>query len=158
MTDAINPWLDSAIDAVKEVTQMLGIMEHEVVRQADAISDWEPGIEISLGNEQTQALLRLYADPTDLATVAYTMLGCTPDECELADTEVNDAVGEIANMLAGCMKTQLLDDYPDLQLGLPSFNTEQPAANELQIRRNVALTLGDAQLTMELLLTSSEQS
>lgn len=44
-------------------------------------------------------------------------------ECETIDEDVQDIIGEIANMVAGNVKTEMADTYGDLQLSIPMVIT-----------------------------------
>ena len=59
--------------------------------------------------------------------VARTLLGAAAGE-ELAEDELHDALCELANLIAGGIKSQCIDRDPGLKLGLPSFRAagEQP--------------------------------
>lgn len=51
--------------------------------------------------------------------IAINMLGMEPDE-ELSDEEVEDAIGEVANMILGAVKTRIMDQVGDVQVSIPS--------------------------------------
>lgn len=62
--------------------------------------------------------LGLLANPEGCQQLARTFVG---DEAELTESEVGDALGEILNILAGCVKRDVADRLPGLRIGLPIF-------------------------------------
>lgn len=64
--------------------------------------------------------LALVSSPDGCRDLARAIL-CMADGAPLRDAEVADAVGEIANMLAGSIKRRISGHRADLVLGLPLF-------------------------------------
>lgn len=71
-------------------------------------------------------------------TIAANML-CMDSADEVADEDVNDAFGEIANMVLGSVKTRLSDDVPNMQISIPSVIQ----GRELLARPNDGMTRVD---------------
>ncbi|MEJ5260274.1 MAG: chemotaxis protein CheX [Anaerohalosphaeraceae bacterium] len=55
-------------------------------------------------------------------TIARNMLALEPD-AEVSQQEVCDAVGEVANMVMGSIKSRLQDMYPDIAVSIPTVVT-----------------------------------
>lgn len=51
--------------------------------------------------------------------IAINMLGMEPDE-EISDEEVQDAMGEVSNMVMGSVKSRIMDSVGDVQVSIPS--------------------------------------
>jgi chemotaxis protein CheX len=52
-------------------------------------------------------------------SVAANMLGMEPG-AELSESEVCDAIGEVANMIMGSFKTRIIESVGDVQVSIPS--------------------------------------
>ena len=52
-------------------------------------------------------------------TVARNMLAMEPDE-EISEDEIEDAIGEVANMVMGAVKAKIMDAVGDVQVSIPS--------------------------------------
>ena len=52
-------------------------------------------------------------------TVSANML-CIDDPAEVSDEDLADAIGEIANMVMGSVKTRLQEEMPHLEISIPS--------------------------------------
>jgi len=62
--------------------------------------------------------------------IAKNMLGMEPDQ-ELSLNETCDAIGEVANMVMGSIKTRIQDIYTDIQVSIPSVITGCEMRNTL---------------------------
>jgi chemotaxis protein CheX len=51
--------------------------------------------------------------------VARNMLAMEPDE-EISEDEIEDAIGEVANMVMGAVKAKIMDAVGDVQVSIPS--------------------------------------
>lgn len=87
--------------------------------QADTVVAVDKQVVIGFdGDARGQVILRCSLDGASSIARGLLMM----DENEALDTEmVHDALGECANMLAGSLKTRVLDPAGHFQLGLPTF-------------------------------------
>jgi chemotaxis protein CheX len=51
--------------------------------------------------------------------IAMNMLGLGPD-AEISTSEINDAMGEVTNMITGSFKTRIIESVGDVQVSIPS--------------------------------------
>jgi chemotaxis protein CheX len=51
--------------------------------------------------------------------IAMNMLGMEPDE-EISPEEIQDAMGEVSNMVMGAVKSRIMDSVGDVQVSIPS--------------------------------------
>ncbi|UCD50747.1 MAG: chemotaxis protein CheX [Phycisphaerales bacterium] len=63
--------------------------------------------------------LSLCCPLTSAQAVAASML-CMDSPDGLGDDDVIDAIGEVANLLVGAVKTRVQDDIPDISISIPS--------------------------------------
>jgi chemotaxis protein CheX len=52
-------------------------------------------------------------------TIATNMLGTDPSG-DLAENDINDAIGEVANMVMGALKSRVQDDIGSMEVSIPS--------------------------------------
>jgi chemotaxis protein CheX len=76
-------------------------------------------------------------------SIAANMLGLDPDE-EISEADVDDAVGEVANMIMGAVKARILDEIGNVEVSIPSVvqglelrNSLGERASELAVNVNL---------------------
>ena len=75
---------------------------------------------VALVGQHTAVQVAVAAEPAVCKQVAATLLCMEPNEAdELTEADVADALGELVNMVAGGVKTQMASTDPGLSLGLP---------------------------------------
>ena len=87
----------------------------------------EPGLEIEgstlLGSITFQGTvegcLAICCNVDCAKSIAVNMLGMEPGE-EISEEEVADAMGEVANMVMGALKSRILESVGDVQVSIPS--------------------------------------
>ena len=62
--------------------------------------------------------------------IAINMLAMSPDD-QISDDEIKDALGEIANMVMGTVKTAIQSDLQHLQVSIPVVVTGMDLQNSL---------------------------
>jgi CheY-specific phosphatase CheX len=112
----INSWLEATVSAAAELCQTtlgteLVIAEHGVPLGAEVM-----GCFVSIFDDTGSVEVGMAADPAGCQTLAQSLFAS--DE-PLSDADVTDALGEIANMLAGGVKKRLQIENTPMQLGLP---------------------------------------
>lgn len=142
----VDVWLAAAEDALREVAATaLGC--------ADIASSASPlpsplglgGAYVQLMSEREVVVVGLCAAAPALAALSGALLGCAGADVSPAD--VTDAVGEVANMLAGGVKRRLSAAHPGLQLGLPLF-----IRGHLEPRERQALRVTELRLAADITL------
>jgi Chemotaxis phosphatase CheX len=87
--------------------------------------------------------------------LARALFGMEPGAELEADSDVSDALGEIANMVAGCVKTRMNEGTPGLNTGLPlcvSGHVEPSAGAE---HASVTLLFDEVLASVRVLLSPS---
>jgi len=76
-------------------------------------------------------------------TIAANMLGMDPDD-DISEADINDAVGEVANMVMGAVKSRIQDEVGNVEVSIPSVvqgmelrNSLGEKASELVIPANL---------------------
>jgi chemotaxis protein CheX len=77
--------------------------------------------------------------------IAINMLAMSPDD-PLGDNEIKDAMGEVANMVMGTVKTAIQSDLQHLQVSIPVVVTG----------RNLQNSLGDGTQKISVTVTTSD--
>ena len=114
-------WLNAALESVKEVaTGALCNDEFEVTGRRWR-STGHFGAYIPLVTEEESLHVGVVASRSGCALLTRALLGMEPDEEDPTHADVADAVGEIANMVAGGMQRRMSELFPLSQLGLPIF-------------------------------------
>jgi CheY-specific phosphatase CheX len=78
-----------------------------------------PGAFVPISAGEASAQIGIVGDDRSLRALAAALLGVPP--AEVASDDVADALGEIANMVAGGVKTRMLGQVAPVTLGLPVF-------------------------------------
>jgi chemotaxis protein CheX len=63
-------------------------------------------------------------------SIAANMLGMDPTD-ELSEDDISDAIGEIANMVMGAVKSRLQNDIPTIEVSIPSVVQGRELKNSL---------------------------
>jgi CheY-specific phosphatase CheX len=118
---AVAEWQQAAVDVVSSIGT--DVLAFESCSQPSIVG--EVGLEsqgayvpILSGDHSLHVGVVSSEDGCHVLTRA--LLGMAPDE-EVSADDVHDAVGEIANMVAGGVKTKVVSRGVDAQLGLPIF-------------------------------------
>lgn len=114
-------WTDAIAGAANEIaTYALGFASATIESGTRAPDPALIGAHVALVGHGEAFDLAVVATPGDCAALARAMLASTRTDT-LSAAEVADAVGEIANMLAGAVKRRMHRHGADLALGLPVF-------------------------------------
>jgi hypothetical protein len=119
---AAGDWVDAALDATTEVaSQALGFEAVVPSGQPGAAFDSPYGAYVPLTSGEDVLQLGLVAERAGCETISRALLCMAPDDAFSAESDIADAVGEIANMVAGGVKKRMDDRVPGILLGLPLF-------------------------------------
>lgn len=139
----VDDWLAAAQDALREVgATALGCADmssYAASPSSLASSVGLGGAYVQVMSEREVVVVGLCAAAPALAALSGALLGCAGADVSPAD--VTDAVGEVANMLAGGVKRRLSPARPGLQLGLPMFIRGHLEPRERQALRVVEVRL-----------------
>lgn len=109
--------LDALVDSANELAACLGFDGVTIVSHDEAVALPAWGSYVPLVGDSVSLQVGIAADEAARKGVTAALLGMEADEVDPDD--VVDAVGEAVNILAGLVKTRLVDAEPSLKLGLP---------------------------------------
>lgn len=109
--------LDALVDSADELAACLGFDGVSVLSQDEAVALPAWGSYVPLVGDNVSLQVGIAAHEASRNGIAAALLGMEADEVDPDD--VVDAVGEAVNILAGLVKTRLVDNEPSLKLGLP---------------------------------------
>ena len=124
MTDtrSVDDWLDAAVSSAEELaTVALGFEGASLVGKADKVAPELSSAMIALVSETASVQLGIATSRDGCQTLARALLAMEPDEADLPDDDVADAVGEVANIVAGQVKSMMSSTDTTLRIGLPLF-------------------------------------
>jgi hypothetical protein len=156
MNTTLSDWIGAAELAVNEVaTTALSC-----ARVDRATVDGHPpqslfGAYVPLVAAGCQVQIGVVAEWQACQALARALFGMDADQELEAESDVSDALGEIANMVAGCVKTRMNARTPGLNTGLPlcvSGHVEPSAGAE---QASVALLFDDVRASVRVLLSST---
>jgi len=108
--------LTAAESSAKDfVLSTLGYNQYHITDYPPALPEIHLGSYVALLSESAKMEIAVLTDHKGCIQLAKDMLGSEPD----SEADVADALGEIANILAGGVKRQLPDRLPRAQIGLP---------------------------------------
>jgi chemotaxis protein CheX len=120
--------MNSAIDQIEQMTRQAvcqvfsGMLSMELVEEPPGAlpEDSKGQVAGSVGFVgKGSGIIYLYAGATAAVTMASRMLGIAESEIE-GDEMVNDALGELTNMVCGSVKSKLCDNGWPCKLTIPS--------------------------------------
>jgi len=121
---------ETVLDAAKEVFETMIFMEIEPSESAAAANQTQTLMgSITFKGKLEGCLVISLAEPCALS-VARNMLALDPEET-VSSTEVCDAIGEVANMVMGSIKSRLQESFPDIEVSIPSVVSGKELQNTL---------------------------
>ncbi len=115
-------WLDAFVSATDEIASTtLNLGNCAVSPNGGSLPTDMSGSYVSLMSTAASLQVGLASSPQGCQTMAKALLGMTPEEEDLTDADLADALGEVVNIIAGGIKTRLTEKDSSIQLGLPFF-------------------------------------
>jgi CheY-specific phosphatase CheX len=118
----VDEWLDAAVSSAAELaTVALGFDGAAFVGRREAMpADIKSAI-IALVTDNVSVQLGIAATEEGCQRLARALLAMEPDEEDLPEEDVADAVGEVANIVAGQVKSVMGAGDATIKIGLPLF-------------------------------------
>lgn len=122
MTDlAVADWQQSAVEVVSSIgTDVLAFESCSSPSVISEIGHDSQGAYVPILSGDHSLHVGVVSSETGCQVLTRALLGMAPDE-EVSADDIHDAVGEIANMVAGGIKTKVVARGVEAQLGLPIF-------------------------------------
>ncbi len=111
-------WLEASIATLSDCASMFEADNLEVLGISLQLPSYTGGAYISVVGTEQSVELGVVCTPESQQALAQRFLGA---EAALEPDEVADAMREIANIVAGGLKTVMIQHDPSLLLGLPLF-------------------------------------
>ncbi len=148
---------ETVIDAAREVFETMIFMEVETNTEACPTIAGQSLLGSITFKGNLEGCLAVCVSQAGAENIARNMLGMEPDE-PLSIEETCDAIGEVANMVMGSIKTRLQDTYPALEVSIPSVITGRELKNTLGERavKTVVCAWLDEQDAVEFVLLYRE--
>jgi CheY-specific phosphatase CheX len=129
----ITEWLEYYVEAVNDVAKnALGFDECNLIKTEKEQRTGLVGSYLALVSDEICLQIGVASGKDDCRELARALLGMSPDDGDISDEEVADAVGEIVNILAGVLKGKVNDRANGIKLGLPIFIDGRIKASDQQ--------------------------
>lgn len=157
MIDQMN-LTDIVIDSAREVFETMIFMEVDTKPDTCPIFNGQGVFASITFKGSLQGRLTIHVSEECAELVARNMLGMDPDD-DLNIEETCDAVGEVANMVLGSVKTRIQDHYSDIEVSVPSVILGREIKNTFgdSAERTVACVYLDDEHAAEFMLIYREQ-
>jgi Chemotaxis phosphatase CheX len=150
-TSPVDEWSDAAIVSTGDVVSQLLGWDLSRVEHSPGFGDGPMcGAYVPLSSADSVLQIGLVTDRTGCEAISRALLAMEATEAFASPGDVADAFGEIANMVAGGVKSRMNDRMPSLRLGLPLFvdgRVVQAAAEQ----RTTELLLGTVRTSVVVL-------
>jgi chemotaxis protein CheX len=110
---------DVLLDAAKEVFQTMILLDIKKSPDAKAVMEWNTLLATITFKGDLEGYLGICCDLSCAKTIAANMLGMDSVD-HLGEQEVVDALGEVANMVMGRVKTPLLEAISNIEVSIPT--------------------------------------
>ena len=119
----LKDWLDVLVRATKQVSSNpLGFAsEAEVVSYTNDVPSGQLGCYLPFEGGDDLLWLCLFSDTGGSQSLARALFALGPDEEDLPADEVGDSMGEIVNIVAGLVKSQMEPRGVSCTIGLPQY-------------------------------------
>ncbi|HPS54900.1 MAG TPA: chemotaxis protein CheX [Sedimentisphaerales bacterium] len=135
---------DALLDGAKEVFETMIFMEMEQTAEEmpNDNSDALLGSITFKGN--IEGMLSIYCSADCAKAIAANMLGLDIND-SISHEDINDAIGEVSNMVMGSLKSRIQDTIPNIDVSIPSVVTGQ----NLQTTMSDSLTKAEVNVCLE---------
>lgn len=133
-------WLEATLAAAiefSETTLGFGLGDPEAIRK---LPENLTGCFVALVGQEESLQIGLASDTAGCQTLAQALFAA---EEELAESDVTDALGEIANIMAGGVKKRRSESHAGMALGLPIIMEGHVRTTDRQALTHLDIALGD---------------
>lgn len=121
---------DTVLAAAREVFSTMIFMEVRESSEQQQIEEGDAVLGIISFKGDLEGCLGIHCRLSAAKAIAQNMLAMEPDE-EISKAEICDAIGEVANMVMGGIKTSLQDTITNLDVSIPTVVKGQQLDNNL---------------------------
>ncbi len=116
----LNRWLNAVVDTADDIAKryldLKGV--DEVSRRYDAPIASTQSL-LALVGDSSSVQIGIGAPQDEFLDVVRALIGAEPDDDDLSSADIADALGEMANMLAGGVKVRMAKEDPSIRISLP---------------------------------------
>jgi CheY-specific phosphatase CheX len=123
--------------------EALGLEKPALLEARRKLPGQYAGSLIPVFSEEVSTQIGLVSDAAGCELLTRALLGMMPDE-EVGADDIPDGIGEIVNMMAGGVKSELDGTLHGIKLGLPVFVNGHIETGENLVSEVSSLKLGDA--------------
>ncbi len=121
---------EALLNGARDVFEKMVFLPIEESPEASPLS----GEDVLLGSitfkNDIEGCLDICCNPQCGRAIAVNMLGL-PQDSQISEEEINDAVGEVTNMVMGSVKSNMQNELQHLQVSIPVVMTGQNMHNSL---------------------------
>jgi len=121
---------DVLLDGAKEVFETMIFMEMERTEEEMPKDNTDTVLGSITFKGKLEGILSIYCSANCAKSIAANMLGMDVDD-GISQEDINDAIGEVANMVMGSLKSRIQDTYANIDVSIPSVITGQKLQNTL---------------------------
>ena len=121
---------DALLSGAKEVFATMIFMELEECSEPEQKIEGDTLLGSITFKGNIEGCLSICCGMPCAKTIATNMLGLEPDE-EISQDDINDAIGEVANMVMGIVKARIQDSVGGLQVSIPTVVSGRRRENSL---------------------------
>lgn len=119
--ESASDWMKGLVGAMSETAEMfLDGTRMKVIALSTELPPEFSGAFLQMVAPDDPVLIGLIGPDISCYTLSKVLLGMEPND-DLAESDMNDAMGELINVAAGGLKSRMGERGPTLQLGLPLF-------------------------------------
>ena len=134
---------DALLEGAKEVFETMIFMDLEEFTEPDRRVEGDALLGSITFKGSYKGCLSIYCGVPCAKTIAVNMLGMEPDE-EISQADINDAIGEVTNMVMGGVKSRLQGNLGNVDVSIPSVvsgrkleNSLGDGANKILVKVNI---------------------
>ena len=122
---------DVLLESAKEIFETMIFMDLESVPEApEHNSNDVPLLSCITFKGSLEGCMAICCSTECTNTIARNMLGMEQDE-DLTEEDAYDAIGEVSNMIMGCLKRHLAESVGDLEISVPSVVNASELKNNM---------------------------
>ena len=134
---------EALLEGAKEVFETMIFMDLEECSDSDRKIEGDALMGTITFTNSLEGCLGICCGIDSAKAIAANMLGLEPDD-DIGTEDICDAIGEVANMVMGSVKTRLLEQVEDIQVSIPSvvkghelINSMGDGANRISIKVSI---------------------
>ena len=155
--NTLDHWTDAALSATEEFSRtMLGLEGCAVLDRSEVLPNSLRGAYLPIMAGQWSLYVGILSTKEGGAALARTLLGMQESE-HIDEADVVDALGEIANVIGGSVKSRMAATGGNIRLSLPIFVDGQVVVSQKTVSRCIRIRLGSIDAVLAVTCTPTEK-